>query len=199
MDGTTTMAPGNDEDTMDTTATMDGTTTPGGPVLPGGPGEDILLLMTDECEILFKEENPHKPGTQKNPIYAVASKCLTTGDAKKKGASLWDIKEWYKKGYVRIKNRGEGFENSVRNNVTKLETTKYPKSALKSPPRESQPPLKKERHDEPDTQKAQFPTIGNFPIGAQKNTGASNGEATSSNTNGGIETPGVNILGPFAK
>ena len=65
------------------------------------PNEIVEVLSKDSTQITFKE-NPHRDTTHKHAIFQSASKTNTVGEAKAQGASLWDLKEWYKKHALEI-------------------------------------------------------------------------------------------------
>ena len=87
----------------------------------------LLQLSQEDCGITFGDRSPHGKGTQKFSVFENAQKTKTTGEAKKLGASLWDIKEWYRKGCLKLTS-----EILVNDKVSQLEKTKR---LLQSPTR----------------------------------------------------------------
>ena len=51
---------------------------------------------------MFEGENPHRLAANKHAVYLGARNAKTVRQAKEAGASLWDLKEWVKKGAIKI-------------------------------------------------------------------------------------------------
>ena len=61
-----------------------------------------LLESADQRIQFIKERNPHRNGSNKFQTYENAKESTTVKEAKQAGASLWDIKDWFKKDFVNI-------------------------------------------------------------------------------------------------
>ena len=60
-------------------------------------------IMRDEnVKIKFDVENPHRPDTKAYSNYEMIKCAATVGEAREKGASLWDLKGYFRKGVVVI-------------------------------------------------------------------------------------------------
>ena len=47
-------------------------------------------------------DNPHKVDTESYRKYEQAKDSKSVGEAREKGASAWDLQEWFKKGKLKV-------------------------------------------------------------------------------------------------
>ena len=61
-----------------------------------------------DYKIKFNDDNPHRNGTKLWDLFEKAKLAATVGQAKEKGASAWNLKEWREKERIILMGGSEG-------------------------------------------------------------------------------------------
>eukprot|EP00973_Karenia_brevis_P075335 10465724-Karenia_brevis.AAC.1 len=64
--------------------------------------QKIDQMLRDGRTMVKFTKNPHGLGTKAYDNYERVKGCGTVGDARKQGASLWDLKKWFEKDSIII-------------------------------------------------------------------------------------------------
>ena len=64
--------------------------------------ESNTWAKVDETILEFEVQNPHREGSAAYGKFEAIKQCASVGEAKLKGASTWDLTEYYKKGSLKV-------------------------------------------------------------------------------------------------
>ena len=63
---------------------------------------DLNRILENAIDIQFNVGNPHRTGTKSLDLFEAIKGCRTIADARAIGATLWNLKEYYKSGALSI-------------------------------------------------------------------------------------------------
>ena len=66
--------------------------------------EAFKALQQEDTAIFFDMTNPHRSDTGRHALYESVKSSTTVLQARQSGASLWDLKEWIRKGALTFKS-----------------------------------------------------------------------------------------------
>eukprot|EP00973_Karenia_brevis_P022649 3117352-Karenia_brevis.AAC.1 len=63
---------------------------------------DVEKMLRSAETVIWFGTNPHRSGTKIHDLFENIRDANTIGEAKKKGATLWELRDWQKGGWMKL-------------------------------------------------------------------------------------------------